>query len=105
MIYDQTANIYTPNPTTGAYDVLAKSSLACRLAYTQTYAQRATGPERVELAQGRRLMWEEDYTMSEDAQIEVDGQRFNVRAGTLGQLRGPSGQVVYRRCDVIEATS
>ena len=51
----------------------------------------------------RRLLWQEDYTMPETAQVEVDGKRWNVLAGTFGKLRGPSGAVVYRRCEVVSA--
>lgn len=99
---DQTANVYTPNGTTGAYDVLAKSGLVCRLAYIQPGGSDIGG-EREDLGQRRRLLWEEAYTMPETAQIEVSSERWNVIAGTLGSLRGPSGAVVYRRCEVVRA--
>ncbi len=99
---DQTADIYTPNGTTGAYTVLAKSGLVCRLAYIQQGAT-TIGGEREDIGQRRRLLWSEAYTMPETAQIEVDGERWNVLAGSLGSLRGPFGDVVYRRCEVVRA--
>jgi hypothetical protein len=99
---DQTANIYTPNGTDGDFTTLAKSNLACRLAYIQ---QGGTdiGGEREDLGNRRRLLWAEAYTMPATAQIEVDGERFNVLAGTYGQIRGVNSAVVYRRCEVVAA--
>ncbi len=102
---DQTADIYTPHATTGDYTVLAKSGLVCRLAYISRHVGQTTSGERVEIAQARRLLWEEAYTMPENAQIDVGGERWNVRPGTLGSLRGPDSSVIYRRCEVVEAGS
>lgn len=99
---DQSATVYTPNGTTGAFDVAAKSGLACRLAYIQE-GGTGIGGEREDIGSRRRLLWAENYTMPDTAQIEVDSQRWNVLAGTFGQLRGPFGGVVYRRCEVVRA--
>lgn len=99
---DQTATVYTPNETDGDFTTTAKSGLACRLAYIQ---QGGTdiGGEREDLGSRRRLLWAEDYTMPTTAQIDVDGDRFNVLPGTYGEIRGVSGAVVYRRCEVVSA--
>ena len=99
---DQTAKIYTPNGTDGDFTTLAKSGLVCRLAYIQ---QGGTdiGGERADLGSRRRLIWDEDYTIPETSQIEVDSQRWNVLAGTFGAIRGIDGAVVYRRCEVVRA--
>ena len=101
---DQTADVYIPNGTDGDFTTLARSDLVCRLAFIQ---QGGTdiGGEREDLGQRRRLLWTEVYTMPETAQIEVDGERFNVIAGTFGAIRGPSGAVDYRRCEVVSAVS
>lgn len=83
--------------------MLAKANLACRLAYIE---QGGTdiGGEREDLGSRRRLLWDEAYTMPETAQIEVNSQRWNVVAGTYGEIRGPeAGIVVYRRCEVVRA--
>lgn len=99
---DQTADVYTPNGTDGSFTTLAKSGLVCRLAYIQQGAT-TIGGEREDIGQRRRLLWAEEYTMPETAQVEVSGERWNVLAGSLGNLRGPSGAVVYRRCEVVRA--
>src|SRR5262245_43019278 len=99
---DQTVNVYTPNGANGDFTVLARANLVCRLAYIEQGGS-GIGGERESIGSRRRLLWEEDYTMPETAQVEVDGERFNVLAGTAGKLRGPDSQVAYRRCEVVRA--
>jgi len=96
---DQTADVYTPAAGDGDYTVLAKSGLICRLAYIQQ-GGTTIGGEREDIGSRRRLLWDEVYEMPEAAQIEVDGERWNVLAGTAGALRGPDSTVIYRRCEV-----
>lgn len=96
------ATIYTPDPTTGAYSVVAMTGLACRLALATTPV--APDPDRAEVNQTRRLLWGPSYLLPETAQVEVAGERWNVRPGTLDAVRGPSGAVAYRRCDVVRTT-
>lgn len=80
---DQLATVYTEHATTGAYTVVAKSDLACRLAVISAETA-GTGGDRQELTSARRLLWGADYaTMPDNAQIEVDGQRWNIRSGTV----------------------
>lgn len=98
---DQTCTVYTPDPTTGAYTVTATSGLACRLALASVSGDM--GPSRSEAAGTRRLLWGADYTMPETAQVEVDGERWNIQAGTLAAPRDLSGAVVYRRAEVTRA--
>lgn len=97
---DQIATVYIPNATDGDFTTVAKSNLACRLAYIQQGGSDIGG-EREDIGQRRRLLWAEDYTMPAEAQIDVDSERFNVLAGTFGSVRGPNGSVVYRRCEVV----
>ena len=103
----QTATVYTPHATTGAYSVTAQSNLACRLVQPGAGGGNVAPPDdvRAEEVQGRRLLWAAAYVMPDDAQVEIDSERYNVRAGTYTAVTGPSGNVVYRRCDVVEATS
>ena len=100
---DQSGTVYTPNGTTGDYTVVAKSGLACRLAHSAISGDM--GPGRSDQASARRLLWGADYVMPEVAQVLVDGQRWNIVAGTLAAVRGPSGQVEYRRAEVTQAES
>jgi hypothetical protein len=98
-----TATVYTPHASTGAYTVTAKSGLPCRLAYVEQGGS-GIGGEREAIGSKRRLLWREAYTMPDNAQVDVSGQRWNVKEGTYGELTGPDGtSVIYRRCEVVIA--
>ena len=99
-----TAAVYTPNTTTGEYSVLAKSNLPCRLTYTQSGAA-ATGNEHANIGENRRLLWSDEYEMPDDAQVEVDSVRWNVRPGTYGAPAGPYSDIAYRRCELTKVLS
>lgn len=102
---NKTASVYTPHATTGAYTVLAKSGLRCRLAIRGRVQPGVdASEERAELVGSRRLLWDEAYAMPETAQVEIDGQRWNVQAGTVDVLTGLDETVIYRRCDLIKVT-
>jgi hypothetical protein len=100
---DQTCTVYTPSVSTGEYTVVATSGLSCRLALIGTTGDM--GPSRTEIPGARRLMWGPDYLMPETAQVEIDGERWNIQAGTLAAPRDLSGSVVYRRAEVTKAVS
>lgn len=100
---DQTCTVYTPDPTTGEYTVTATAGLACRLALVGGTGDM--GPSRSEIPGARRLMWGPDYVMPETAQVAVDGERWNIQAGTLAAPRDLSGSVVYRRAEVTRAVA
>lgn len=97
---NKTASVYTADPTTGAYTVLAKSGLRCRLAIKPSPAE--TADERAELNHRRRLLWDEAYTMPETAQVEIEAVRWNVQAGTVDVLTDLGSTVIYRRADVVK---
>lgn len=101
-LLDQTATVYTPHASTGAFTVVAKSGLKCRLAYIQQGGSDIGG-ERASIGSRRRLLWKADYEMPSDAQILIGAERWNVLAGTYGALRGPGSVVLYRRCEVVSA--
>lgn len=98
--FDQRADVYSENPSTGLYDIRVKAQLKCRLAHVNTQPA-VSGNERAELAALRNMLFDPDYVMPENVQVLVDGIRWQPVVGTFGALRGPSGQVVYRRCDVV----
>lgn len=98
------ARVYTPDPTTGNYTVLAKSDLACRLTLVSAMSVDS-GPGRAELVDERRLLWEPSYVLPDTAQVEVSGLRYNVQPGTLAAVRDPSGAVEYRRAKVVKAVT
>lgn len=94
------ATVYGEDAGTGAYTTVVQAALACRLAHVNVNPGQ-TGAERSELAALRRLLWDPSYVMPETAQIEVSGIRWGPVAGTFAAMRGPSGQVSYRACDVV----
>jgi hypothetical protein len=89
--------------------------LACRLQPLNTQEQAATF-ERPELAGHRTLLWDADYDLRTDVQVEVAGvtrtgadgveytARWNPVAGSYVDVRPPGGgTILYRRCRVVEA--
>jgi hypothetical protein len=90
------ATVYTPQAATGAYTVLAKSGLACRLTIIQRNAGE-TSDERESIAGKRLLLWDGSYAMPDPAQVEINGERWNLDEGTSSELRGPRGETIYRR--------
>lgn len=110
--FDQRATVYGRDGSTGRYTTVLTSNLACRLAHLNRQPA-ATGNQRAELAGIRVFLSDPAYTIPENAQIEVVGvtgpdgvtpARWNVRAGTLATMRGPSGAASFRQCDVTRAT-
>ena len=84
------------------FTTVARADLRCRRAHVN--AQPATsGAERADLAAIRDLIWEPDYLMPEHCRIVMDGVAWNPVSGTFRALRGPSGAVTYRQCDIVRA--
>jgi hypothetical protein len=96
------ATVYSADPTTTEYSVVEVAELPCRLAHPRS-GGAGTAPDRAEMEATRLLLWGPDYEMPETAQIEVNGVRWNIQAGTLGRMSGPLGTVVYRRAHVVRA--
>lgn len=95
----ETATVWGENNTTGAHDVALVTGLRCRLAHV-SLQPASSGFQRAELAAIRELYWEPSYVMPETAVLEVNGARWNVRAGTFGAFKDEAGVVQYRHCDV-----
>lgn len=94
----QVATVYGEGVST--FDQVLKTDLACRLSHVN--AERAgTLADRAELLATRRLLWGPEYVMPEGAQVDVDGIRWQIVAGTYAAMRGPNGQVVYRAADAV----
>lgn len=96
-----TAAVYTPNGTTGAYDVVAHAALPCRLTFAPSPSLPAD--ERIERESLRRLLWGPSETVAENAQVLINGERWNTRPGSFAALAGPTGVTIYQRCDVVRA--
>lgn len=102
FVFDKVAKVYAQDETTGAYTVVLFAALAVRLALPSRQPT-ATAVDRQVFADLRTLIWDPSYTISEDAQVEVDGQRWNLTAGTVMVIRDPLQRPVYARADVVRA--
>jgi membrane protein implicated in regulation of membrane protease activity len=101
----QTADVYTKDAGTGKWTVQSRTGLQCRLA-TQQYLTNQHGsgtPDRSRGLPGRRLIWVEEYELPQSAQVEVDGQRWNVVQGSEMRAEDKHGEVYYRGADVLRA--
>lgn len=98
--FDQLATVYTPDPTSGRYNALARTGLACRLLHI-SLRPVTTGADRAELAAKRDFIWEPSYDMPEQCQLLVEGVRWTPEAGTFAAFRDWDSTVVYRSCLVV----
>ena len=95
------AIVYTENPATGTYDVVAKSNLRCRLEHVgggQTVAERAA------LMEIRHLVFDIAYEMPEDCEVLIDGRRYNPQPGTFARHRGTNSRKAFRAVDVSQVS-
>lgn len=100
---DQRCDVYTRHATTGLFTVVAHSAVPCRLALLGAQPGD-TGDERAELAPERRLLWGPTPALpSEHVRVTVDGESWQIVAGTVAAVRGPTGAVAYRRADCVRA--
>lgn len=49
----------------------------------------------------RNLIFDPDYMMPENCQVEVDDIRWQPSAGTFGAYRDWASNIAYRRCDAM----
>lgn len=96
---DQTANIYAESATTGLYTTLVKTGLACRLIHLNLRLAGSSN-DRAELAGQRDMLFDPEYQMPEQCQVEVDGVRWQPKPGTFEALRNWTSDVSYRKCQV-----
>lgn len=103
ILLDRRADIYTEDPATGAFTVLDESDLPVRLAIIGAKGANSAA-ERAEMVAMRRLVWGPDYAMPTRAQVAIDSERWNPVLGSFtAPLWPPSGEVIYRGCDLIRA--
>lgn len=97
----QKATVYTPDAL-GAYTVVAKSDLACRLSVLSMRGLDSSTFDRAELANRRHLMWDANYVMPADCQLDVLGERWNPAQGTQEMVVGLDGTTtMYGRMDLV----
>ena len=98
---DQHCDVYGEGAST--FDQVLKSDLRCRLAHVDATAASNTS-DRAELLSRRRLLWDPaDFAMPLDevVQVVVDGERWQLVAGSFAFPHGPSGRVAYGAADAV----
>lgn len=107
--FDQTATAYSRHATTRLYTVVEASNIVCRLSTVRRQAA-TSGAGRSELSQLRLFQWDPAVVLKAGWRIVVTGindqrnvgtEAWNLEAGTLATIRGPDGQPLYRRADVV----
>jgi hypothetical protein len=99
LVLLSTATVYGENPSTGRYDTVIKAGLACDLAHLPMVSRNYG--ERMETMSTRILRWDPSYVMPENAQVLIDGVRWQVQAGTFELRVGSNGALLFRQCDVV----
>jgi hypothetical protein len=102
--FDQSADVYTANVTTGRFNVLQKAGLRCRLLHVNIHPA-ATSSDRAELAAIRDMIWDPLYSMPEQCQVVVGSTYWQPVAGTFGAFRDWDSVLVYRRAQVVRQQS
>lgn len=101
----QSLTVYTENPTTGVYDVVATTNVAAQFFHVGR-SPAGIGLERSELGAIRNLHYEPGVTLPPGCQLEVteygETRRYHVVTGTDGTI-APFGVVIQRRVDVTRA--
>lgn len=99
-------NVYTSNNVNGVYDVLAKTRLHCRIEHI---GGGQTQQDRAALAELRHIVFEGNYEMPEDCEIQrvnpddsLEGPRYNPLAGTFAHHRGTNSRKIFRAVDVVQ---
>jgi hypothetical protein len=101
----QKATVYAEDQVSGRYTVVVHENLACRL--IRPGGDTQTQEARAELFSARDLYWDATYEMAETAQVEIEGERWQPRAGTFQPLTvlPDSGTPVVWRCIAVRITS
>lgn len=98
---DQVMDVFTEDPTTGAFTVLNQAAVPCHLFHVARQPA-ATAADRAELAALRNLHYSASYTLPNGAQILSGGVRWNTLHGTDGVIQ-PFGVVIQKRIDLVRA--
>ncbi len=100
---NQWGTVYTPAAIGGAFTVVARADLPCRLSLVGARGA-ASGSERAELLARRQLYWDASYALPAYCQVELSGERWTPVVGTEQAPTHPAtGEVLYRAIDVVRA--
>jgi len=92
------ADVYIVNDVNGEYDILTHPQLPCRLAHIGV---TGAAIDRAQLLSTRMLIWDVGYSIPDDAQVDVEGNRWQTVRGTFSTLKGPNNVPTYKRVDVV----
>lgn len=100
--WNKTATVYAPADD---FQAAVKTGLKCSLHHISEVGA-ATGVDRAELLARRRLLWDPSYTMPEEAQVEIDGQRWQLpRGGGIATIyHRDTNTPAYGRAEVLRAS-
>lgn len=102
--FRDTATIYTENATTGAFDVVARTGLACRLVAVDRQAG-ATGPDRADLAALREMHSDPTYSIPPYSHLLIDGRTWTPNPRTSLLEKHHNGDGIFWRSDLVESAS
>lgn len=97
----QRMSVYAEDPATtalgGRFTVLDASDIRCRRIDPAAAGLGYRVAERASYQDPDRLNYEATYTLpAEPCQIEIDGVRFQIVAGSVRDRLGPMGEVLVR---------
>lgn len=99
--FKHTATVYADTGVSGGYDVVDKTGLACRLEPVNQQPA-TTGGQRADLASHFAFKYDPTYTLPENSQVDVGGQRYQVVPSTVYVQRHDDGPAIYGRALLVQ---
>lgn len=101
----QTAEVFTEDPTTGAFTVVANASLACRMGHYGSSGTDRLPPPFLTFSRGELdnlfvLIWGPAYTMPERCQLLISSVRWNPIVGSFLPMYDLNGGPAFNRCAI-----
>jgi hypothetical protein len=100
-LWAETATVYARG-VSGQYTTVVRTGLRCSLTMITSRINAVSTQDRGALATLRELKWDYTYTMPDNAQVMIDGRRWNLRTDTI-ILRAvrPGSEPCYWMADVV----
>lgn len=105
LLRQKTATVYTEDPTTGLFTVVATTDLDCALLHASRTGA-VTAQDRATLAAERIFVWPAaEYTLPTYCELEVEGDRWvPVEVNAYERFKGPDGTTHHGRVPVRKRT-
>lgn len=100
--FNLTATIYTADPVTGQFTVVAASNVPVRLDRIRM-GFIPENRERAEDTRRRRLTWGPASNVPEGSRVVTAGENWNVVRGTTINERWLDGSTMFTGCEVLKA--